>query len=548
MATKVLSMEIGQGLTRVVEMDYKVKNPKVYNYFTFETPKDVVDDGMVKRSESFAAIMKAEFEKRKIKTNQVVFSVNSSRIARRAVHGPLVKEKMIQNMLDTSATDYFPVDMTQYHLVYSIVEKITKGEDKGYRLNLLAVPNDLTASYFDFAQSLGLHLLAVDYVGNSIFQIASGQYQNGVDVLLKIDETTSLITILKDGKITLQRNIAYGINDAIEAVRANEVFGENLSYAQAIGVLCGKTCIRRYLNPEAGYTETEDSDKDIAAARVEVTESLRHLIGMIGRVLEYYISHNQDVTIDAVTLMGVGADFSGLSKLLTNELNQKVRVLQDMEINAVNKVSGETTLRVSRYAACFGAAMNPMNLIPEQKKGGKGAKSSKNNGAVTKGVVVLLLGIVAAGVLAAIPYMKYQELQAEKETVEARIKWLEETGIEALYQEYVTVKQLADRMEAIYNGTLSRSEELVLFIEELEEKMPSSLLVLNFTATSKNVTMSIEVDSKEAAAKTLMQLRTFDSVEIVNSTGLTDNLDETDAIVAFTVECVYKPVVIKEAE
>ena len=161
---------------------------------------------------------------------------------------------------------------------------------------------------------------------------------------------------------------------------------------------------------------------------------------------------------------------------------------------------------------------------------------------------LLLLGIVAAGVLAAIPYMKYQELQTEKEAVEDRIKWLEETGIEAVYQEYVTVKQLADRMEAIYNGTLSRSEELVLFIEELEEKMPSSLLVLNFTATSKNVTMSIEVDSKEAAAKTLMQLRTFNSVEIVNSTGLTDNLDETDAIVAFTVECVYKPVVIKEAE
>ena len=45
-----------------------------------------------------------------------------------------------------------------------------------------------------------------------------------------------------------------------------------------------------------------------------------------------------------------------------------------------------------------------------------------------------------------------------------------------------------------------------------------------------------------------MQLRTFDSVEIVNSTGLTDNLDEIDGIVAFTVECVYKPVEIKEAE
>ena len=70
MATKVLSIEIGQGLTRVVEMDYKVKNPKVYNYFTFETPKDVIDDGLVKRNEAFTSLFKAECEKRSIKTTE----------------------------------------------------------------------------------------------------------------------------------------------------------------------------------------------------------------------------------------------------------------------------------------------------------------------------------------------------------------------------------------------------------------------------------------------------------------------------------------------
>ena len=548
MATKVLSIELGKGLTRVVEMDFKVKNPKVYNYFTFETPRDVIDDGMAKRSESFVALMKAECEKRKIKTNQVVFSVNSSRIARREVKIPLVKETQIQNLLDTSATDYFPVDMSQYHLVYDIMEKNVKGDDKGYRLNLLAVPNDLTASYFDFAQSMGCTLMAVDYVGNSVYQIATGAYKNGVDVLLKIDETTSLITILNEGKIDLQRTIAYGINDAIETVRSNAAFGENLTYAQAIDVLCGKACIRRYLNPETGYKEKEDTDAGIAEARVEVTESLRRLISMIGRVLDYYVSHNQGVTFDGITLMGTGADFSGLSKLLTNELNQKVRVLQDMEINAVNKVAGETTLCVSRYAACFGAAMSPMNLIPEQKKGGKGSKETRSNRAIVRGALVLMLGIVVAGALAAIPYMEYMEVEMEKTQLEAQIKRLEESGVEAVYQEYTTTKQLADRLTNIYNGTLSRSEDLVLFIEELEEKMPSTLKVINFTATSSGVSMSIEVDSKEAAAKTLMQLRTFDSVQVVNSAGLTDNLEEVDGIVAFSVECVYKPVEIKEAE
>ena len=157
MATKVLSIEIGQGLTRVVEMDYNVKNPKIYDFFTFETPKDVIDDGMVQKNDAFTSVFKAECEKRGIKTNQVVFSVNSTRIARRDITIPLVKEKQIQDLITTSATDYFPVDMTQYHLAYSIMEKINTKEEKNYRLNVLAVPNDLTACYFDFCEILRLH-------------------------------------------------------------------------------------------------------------------------------------------------------------------------------------------------------------------------------------------------------------------------------------------------------------------------------------------------------------------------------------------------------
>ena len=546
MATKVLSVEIGQGLTRVVEMENKAKNPKVFHYFTFETPDDVIDDGLVKRNDTFAALMKAECEKRKIKTTQVVFSVNSSRIARRTVKIPLVNEKRIQDLIDGSATDFFPVDMTQYHLVYDVMEKVTKGENKGYRLNLLAVPNDLTASYFDFAQSLGWHLNAVDYAGNSVLQIVNGSYNKGVDILLKLDETSSLFTVLKDGKIQLQRNIAYGINDVVEAVRADAVFGENLTYSQAVEVLATQNCIRPYLNADEEAQENEILNYDLDNAKAAVTESLQRLINMINRVLEYYTSHNQDETIDGITLLGVGAEFDGIIQLFANELNHKVRVLQDAEVDLVNKTK-TGTLQVSRYAACYGAVINPVNLIPEQGNKKK-AKESQNNSAVVVGVLVLVAGILTAGVLAAIPYVKIYYTEQDIAKVEENIKKLEETGIEALYQEYVTIKQLADRMEAINNATFSRSEDLVLFIEELEEKMPSSLLVINFTATSHNVSMSIEVDSKEAAAETLMQLRTFDSVEVVSSTGLTDTLEEEESIVAFTVECVYKPVEIKEAE
>ena len=545
MATKVLSIEIGQSLTRVVEMEFKAKNPKVFNAFTFETPADVVDDGVVKRNDAFATIIKEECAKRGIKTTQVVFTVNSSRIARRAVKIPLVKENQIQDLLNTSATDFFPVDMTQYHLVYSILGKEAKGEDKGYRLNLLAVPNDLTASYFDFAQSMGLHLAAVDYVGNSVFQLAKGAYEKGTDVLLKIDEASALVTILKDGKIQLQRNVAYGISDAIDVVRDCGAFGENLSLTQAINVLSKETCICSDMDPA---TAEGDSDAAVAEAKEKVTEALRRVVNMVNRVLEYYASHNPGETIDQITVMGLAGEINGFSQLLTNELNHNVRVLQDNEVNVTGKIPNSTSVHACRYAACYGAGIEPQNLVPEQGKSKKKSKESKGNGAIAGGLVVLFLGIAAAAALVILPAMEKKAVEEEIARVEAHIKYLEDAGVEAVYQEYKTAKDLAERMETIYNSTLSRSEDLVRFIEELEEKMPTTLLVLNFSANSRTVSMSIEVDSKEAAAKTLMQLRTFDSIEVVSSSGLTDNLDESDSIVSFTVECVYKPVEVKEAQ
>ena len=51
MANRVLGIEIGENLTRVVEIDYKAKNPKIYNMFGFPTPPGMINDGVVQPDE-----------------------------------------------------------------------------------------------------------------------------------------------------------------------------------------------------------------------------------------------------------------------------------------------------------------------------------------------------------------------------------------------------------------------------------------------------------------------------------------------------------------
>ena len=47
--SKVLSIELGFSLVRVLEIDYKAKKPKIYANFEFKTPENVLEDGFIKQ-------------------------------------------------------------------------------------------------------------------------------------------------------------------------------------------------------------------------------------------------------------------------------------------------------------------------------------------------------------------------------------------------------------------------------------------------------------------------------------------------------------------
>ena len=73
MANRVLGIEIGENLTRVVEIDYKAKNPKIYNMFGFPTPMGMIDDGVVQLDGMFRSILYSKLKEKKIATTDAYF-------------------------------------------------------------------------------------------------------------------------------------------------------------------------------------------------------------------------------------------------------------------------------------------------------------------------------------------------------------------------------------------------------------------------------------------------------------------------------------------
>lgn len=549
MAGRVLSIEIGYSLTRVCELDYKAKTPKVYKSFTVPTLDGVVNDGALQHDTHYLEGLRGGMREHKIKAKQVIFSISSGKIANREVTIPFVKANRIGDVVRAKASEYFPMDLSQHELAYTILETI--GEDKGsqqYKLMVLAVPAALLKGYYDLAAALRLDVAAIDYAGNSLFQIVKNECTTGTHLIAKIDERSTLIMVIKDRKIAFTRNVAYGVDEALQVVGDSTAWGTVRNIRQAIQIVEQNRCID---------LEADNEERDTAAlsredtARRHVTEALVPMVGGIVRVIDYYISRNPAV-IDTVHITGVGANFLGMDELMQKEINYPVSVIRKVEGLNLEKYFKDGFF--GEYLSCIGAVMEPVNfkLREDRNKGrrknpGKGGASS--GGGVSRGGTVFawalfVLGILSAAGMTAFSILTY--LEVEKENVDLKHQVEELRPIIDVYNDYVDVQAEYLKVKAMYEITESRNDELYEFMLELEQKLPSDVNVTAFTSDRSQVTITMNVSTKGEAAAAIEQLRTFESLlpESVTVTSVTEEVDEENnsITVSFTAAALYAPV------
>ena len=571
MAGKVISIEIGYSLTRICETDYKSKTHKVYKSFTVPTPDGVLNDGALMISQEYVDMLKKALTENKVKTRQVMFTITSAKIASREVVIPFVKENRIGDVVNANASDYFPVDLSQYQLAYSILGVI--GETKGtqqYKLLVMAAPTALLSGYYDLAKALKLELAAIDYAGNSIYQVVREDCVQGNNLIVKIDERSTLVMVVRNGVLSFTRNVSYGVDEALDVVMESRQWGDIQELSQALQVLESNDCVVLPQRATAQESETSETvmqaaevsgtttEENAATAEVEpevtpetrvkqaVTEALQPLTGGIARVIDYYISHNSNATIDRVLITGLGANVRGLADLLSREINHPIEILRqtagwNLEKSFKKEYYGE-------YIACVGAAAAPLGFKKEADKGkGKtqGAGGGKTGMAVNGKAIaltILIAGTVIAIVLALVAAFRY--VGTVKKNMELRARATELEEIIPIYNEYVTTKAEYSLASAMYGVTENRNEELVEFLEELEGKLPEDVKVISFTSTIDGIAINMKVSTKSEAAVAIEQLRTFESLiptsVMVNS--VVEDIDEETgaATVTFSVAAIYR--------
>ncbi|SHJ61688.1 type IV pilus assembly protein PilM [Anaerocolumna jejuensis DSM 15929] len=537
MAKRVLSIDIGVIHTRVCEIDYGKKTPHLYKCITFPTPENAIEDGYIRDKQALAAVLRKELEAAAMKLTDVVFTISSGRIANREVIIPLVKERLIQPVVEAGAQEYFPVDLSEYIISYSILERINTKETRRFKLLLLAAPNNLIKNYYSFAEVMHFTILAIDYTGNSSFQLLKRQADESIRCIIQINEQSTLLHVIDHGTLLLQRTIPYGTNTVIEAVLESKSAGQEKEeesieelYKNKPDNLQADSFLEAAVTVEGLAGQNPDSPFENGEV---ITDALQYLISNVIRVLDYYNSKFPEKRIEKIHITGQGSKLKGISPLFQRETGYEVQILDRFLAVIFHKGMNREDIDQRAYMSAIGAVLKPIGFVSKDMKEKEAKKS--NLGILLLTVIASLLISV---VLITVSAISLQSSKAEKRELEAQIKTL--TPVEGVFTEYSSALKDYKSIADLYSLTVSKNEQLNKLIAELEEKLPSSAVVSAMAVTETGLSMNITTNNKISAAKLYLQLSHIDGLCDISIASIAESEDDNGIkMVTFAVNCQY---------
>lgn len=528
---KVLSIEIGVQTTKMVEIDFKKAKPHVYNCVSFETPDGAVEDGFIRNREILSVAMKEAMVSNGIRNTNVVFTMSSTKIANREVVVPLVPDNKVKGIVDANASEYFPVDIDQYVVTYSVLERIKA--EKNMRLLVLAAPNQLIESYYEFAKMMSFDIVALDYIGNSSIQILNSQVgTSGTTLSVQLNESNTLINISKGDVLVLQRTVPYGTSAVVDATLNCGEFGVS-DRKEAWDKLVSTTIINAKLD-EGGiddsalsYMQSNDDSYAqqlrVMKAKEDITDTLNYLINNVIRVIDYYTAKFPDNKIDKINLCGAGSRISGIDTLFRNEMFLEVDTMDNLYGIEFERAVMIDNKEKCAYMSVVGAAIAPVDFIPQEHQV---IAKKKNNSKQLMTAFAACIGISVVFVV--IGCGRYAITSAQKNSKEKEAKTLEQ--YENLYNSYMKAKSDYDGVKGLYTSTLNSLSMYDVFAAEFEQKFAQggamiNEISLNDTTCSVFVTCSNE-DQAIAIIQNLKTMKTVSDAAVWNFVKSTPTEEE----------------------
>lgn len=518
---RYLTINFNNEFIKVSEVSKSNKGLVVHKVFSIPTPPRSYRDGVIRDRNAIAKELTIVLQRHGITTQNVIYTISSTKIATKEVVIPYVAPKKIDSIVRMNATEYFPVNIEEYIIQNTVLETIVNKDNpkKKEQLKLLvaAVPSKMIEEYYDFSSTMGLKVVAIDYLGNSTLQLLKTQSDVETSVMVQIENDSTIISVFSKDVLQLQRTVPYGKTMIVNAVmEKRKIF----NYDVALDILTKEQLI---------HTEFDGDD---------ITESMRYLVSNVSRIIDYQTSRNSSKPVDKVYLVGNATYILGLEDLFRNNLAapvESISFLKGVEADKRTYVE-ETTL--TTYIANIGAVIDPLNF--SLSAAGAGTEGKKSSGGINADQMKFVLGIAVLGaaLLIAIPYVQMNLAEQEMQDAQSRLEGIK--SIEEIVQKYNVAKSRNDDVKNFVMMSVNNNDVLMKFISDLELVMPQGVQLNSISISDGVVSMIGEATSKYDVTKFIMQLKSIDNSYAVFDETVQEEIDDNlNITVNFTMSLAF---------
>jgi len=519
MAKKTLIIEVEEKIVKIAVSTKSGKKVNISDSFMFRIPDRAVVDGQIVDPESLAEIVNAQILRHNLtKIKNAYFALTSTKVVNKEVEIPgAVKEKRIKSVIETNANDYFPVDMSNYQIAYTILDK-TK---ERYRVLVLAAPRMMINGYVRLANALNIHIEAIDFSGNSQYQALKKFKDEQVVAYVDCNLTNTFVNFIENGDLVLQRSFQVGGDNIIRTFMKSQARDDS-----------------KYLTSLEDMADSELMD--VVFPMEDRRQSADRFLHNIARIMEFFQSNYGDKQISQIVLLGTYSYIAGLKEMVADITHIPTIILAEKE--GADSL-GADLQGINYYVSCLGAQLKPIDFLPPEykarkKKGPDTSKAGKNTL-----VACLLLSALMCG----FGYFRYYTASTELENLQTKLDRMEK--VQQIYDTYLKYERINGHFEILDNMKHTPNAELVAFFEELEEKMPSAISVLSAVCDDSSVSMNVTVSNLEQAATTIAQLRSFETIQDIQVSSLSESKDRAGATqVSFSISCTYNMEAFAPAE
>ena len=487
---KVLSIEVGHSTTKIVEMDFQSKKPKVYKCIEMDTPAGAVDDGYLRATarEELADAIRDTLKANKVHTKRVIFTVFSTKIITREVVLPAIKVHQIQAVIESNLSEYFPIELSDYKISHMLINTIRDGNNAGkHKVLVIAAEKVLLQGYEKLADEMGLNIMDIDYTGNSIIQAVRGSVGAGAIMAVKIEDESAIITIMKQGIMIMQRTVNYNLG--------------------------------------------RQGDSPVSAV-----EAIRTLVGTVIRVTDFYASNNDGDTIEQIYISGEGSKEDVILEFMIEQTQLNCRLLDTVRGVTVTKKAVDAPMNV--FAACIGSGISSVGFDAE-----KARERHETNYVSASVLIILFFGVMIAAVLS-FALVPYNMALIEQKSLQKRQEQL--APAQAVYDQYRGMNSLIEQVRYGNALTMNSNDGILDFLAELEQELPKDVEVTEFTSNDEQCIITMRVSDKETAAGVIKMLREFTTISSLSVESILEESeneatlgDNSETSVVFTVNANY---------